>query len=174
MLQFLLKYYGWNWAKKLIFWIISRGFLFMPSDTVRVTPKYFAKRKTLLRYTFMLSFIRIAYVIVKFKIFFKKVFCIDWTSMKLPLLGGFLGSYSPKYCSILLKFWSEIVSNKTNTVWKILQNAFRLKWDMPKVYGLSPSWGPIYCGKTKNIAKNQNSSKTTSLGCITSVICAVE
>ena len=36
----------------------------------------------------------------------------------------FLGPYSLKYCSILLKFWTEVVSNKSDTVceksWKIL------------------------------------------------------
>ena len=73
----------------------------------------------------------------------------------------FLGPYFPKYCSILLKFSPELVSNKINTVWKILQNfAFWLKWDAPKVYSFGPFWAPIYCRKTKNIAKNQNFSKS--------------
>ena len=50
MLRFLLKYYDWNWTKKLVFWLILRGFLFMPSDTLWVTPQDFARWKTLLRY----------------------------------------------------------------------------------------------------------------------------
>ena len=31
---------------------------------------------------------------------------------------SFLDSYSPKYCSILLKFWPEVASNKRNTVFE--------------------------------------------------------
>ena len=93
MLWIILKYYGWNCAKKLIFWLNLRGFLFTPSDTLWVTPKDFSKWKTLLRYILVVSFIRIVYVIVKLKIF--KVFCIDSASMKLPILGGFGALTSP-------------------------------------------------------------------------------
>ena len=74
-----------------------------------------------------------------------------------------MAPYSPKYCSILWKFWPEVVSSKINTVWKILQIfAFWLKWDAPNVYSFGPFWGPIYCWKTKNITKNQK--KPASLG----------
>ena len=72
----------------------------------------------------------------------------------------FLGSYFLKYCSILLKFWPEFVSNKKNSASKILQNfAFWLKWDTPKVYGFGPFWGSIYCRTTQNIDKSQNFCK---------------
>ena len=60
------------------------------------TPYEFAKWRTLLGYIFVLSFISIAFVVVKLKLFI--VFCT--TS----------------------EFWLEVVSSKTNTVWKILQN----------------------------------------------------
>ena len=81
-------------------------------------PQGFAEWKALLRYFFVVSFISLAFVIVKLK--FSKVFCITSESMKgLPFSGGVgvgLDQYSHKYCSTLLKFWPEVVSNKINTV----------------------------------------------------------
>ena len=77
-------------------------------------PQGFAEWKALLRYFFVVSFISLAFVIVKLK--FSKVFCITSESMKgLPFSGGVgvgLDQYSHKYCSTLLKFWPEVVSNK--------------------------------------------------------------
>ena len=116
--------------------------LFTPSNTLWVTPQDFIKWKTLWRYILVVNFVSIAYVVGKL-------------GLGLPL-SVFLGSYFPKYCSILLKFWPEVVSNKTNTAWTILQNfAFWLKWTTPNVYSFGPFWGPIYCQKIKNIAKTQ-------------------
>ena len=116
--------------------------LFTPSNTLWVTPQDFIKWKTLWRYILVANFVSIAYVVGKL-------------GLGLPL-SVFLGSYFPKYCSILLKFWPEVVSNKTNTAWTILQNfAFWLKWTTPNVYSFGPFWGPIYCQKIKNIAKTQ-------------------
>ena len=116
--------------------------LFTPSNTLWVTPHDFIKWKTLWRYILVVNFVSIAYVVGKL-------------GLGLPL-SVFLGSYFPKYCSILLKFWPEVVSNKTNTAWTILQNfAFWLKWTTPNVYSFGPFWGPIYCQKIKNIAKTQ-------------------
>ena len=137
----------------------------MPSDTLWVTPQDFAKWETLLRYIFAVSFISIAPAVVKLKMFKVFFFVYRFSIHEMTPFWVFLGSYSPKYCSILLEFWPEVVSNKTNTAWKILQNfAFWLKWDTPKVYGLGPFWGLIYCQKTKNIAKNKICTKTKSLG----------
>ena len=116
--------------------------LFTPSNTLWVTPQDFIKWKTLWRYILVANFVSIAYVVGKL-------------GLGLPL-SVFLGSYFPKYCYILLKFWPEVVSNKTNTAWTILQNfAFWLKWTTPNVYSFGPFWGPIYCQKIKNIAKTQ-------------------
>ena len=113
-----------KWSKldyKLTFWLILRVFLFTPSYTLWVTPQDFSKWKTLLRYISVVSFINIAYAVVELKSF--KVFRINsatrfgfWGLMK-PF-WGFLDSYSPNYCSILLKFWPEVASNKTNTVFE--------------------------------------------------------
>ena len=61
----------------------------------------------------------------------------------------YLGPYSTKFCLILLKFWPEVASNKTNTVFG----------KSIKIY-FAPFWGPIYCPKTKNQKpKSHNSSK---------------
>ena len=105
-----------KWSKsgyKLTFWLILRVFLFTPSYTLWVTPQDFSKWKTLLRYISAVSFINIAYAVVELKSF--KVFRINsatlfgfWGLMK-PF-WGFWDSYSPKYCSILLKFWPEVAS----------------------------------------------------------------
>ena len=76
---------GQNWAKKLIFWLILRGFLFTLSYTLWVTSQDFANWKTLLRYIFV---VRVwAYVVVKSKIF--KVFRINSISWSGSFLGGF-------------------------------------------------------------------------------------
>ena len=118
--------YGFYWRvkiwsklgeKKLIFWLILRGFLFTPSYILWVTRQYFDKWKTLLRYMFVVSFISIAVVVAKLK--FSKVFCSTSESTKgPPFFGGGLGVgvglglYSP----ILVEIWPEAVSNKKNNV----------------------------------------------------------
>ena len=37
---------------------------------------------------------------------------------EMALFGGFLGPFFPKYCSILLTFWQEVVSYKRKTVFE--------------------------------------------------------
>ena len=101
---------GQNWAKKLIFWLILRGFLFTLSYTLWVTSQDFANWKTLLRYIFG----------VRVSKFFESI----QDHEVAPFWGGF-GLYSPKHWLILLIYWLEVVSNKTNTLFdkfiKILQ-----------------------------------------------------
>ena len=70
-----------------------------------------------------------------------------WFSLhEMVPFGGFLGLYSPKFCSILQK-WSEVVPDQTNTVFqksfKILN--FGSNGTHPKVYSFGTFWGPIYC-----------------------------
>ena len=140
-----------KFGQKRIFWLILRGFLFTLSGTLWVTSQDLAIWKNLLRNVFVVSFFSIAYVVVKLKTF--RCFRIDSASMKWSLFGFFLGSYSPKYCFNFLQFCPEVVSNKIQSVWKILQNfAFWLKLDAPKVYSLGSIWDPIYRQKTKRIA----------------------
>ena len=135
----------------------------MLSYTLWVALQNFAKWKTLLRYISVVSFISIAFVVVKLKTF--KFFRIDSVSIKWPLLGGVLGPYSPKYCLILLKFWPEVIFHEGKySAWKILQNfEFWFKWNTPKVYSFGPFWVPIY-KKPKILLETKISAKTTSLG----------
>ena len=60
---------GRNWANKLILLAHFKTFLFILSYTLWVTPQDFAKWKTLFRYISVISFFRIAFVVVKLKIF---------------------------------------------------------------------------------------------------------
>ena len=62
-------------------------FFCLRRHTLWDTPKDFANWKTLLWYIPVVSFISIAYVVVKFKIL--KVFYIDSASMEWPFLGLF-------------------------------------------------------------------------------------
>ena len=111
----------------------------------------FAKWLTWLRYISVVTFIRVAFVVVKLK---TKVFHTNSPFTKWPLFGVFLDSCSPKYCSILLNFWPKVFSNKTNTLFvkffKILN---------PSSNSFGSFGGPIYFWKTKNIAKNQHFCK---------------
>ena len=112
------------------------------------TPQGFANWKTLLRY-----------ICGKFHQYNLNVhFFLYWFNiLEMAPFWNFLGPCSPKYCLVLLKFWPEVVYNKKNSVWKILQNLeFWLKCSAIKVNYFGPYWGPIYYWKTKNIVKNQN------------------
>ena len=57
-----------------------------------------------------------------FKIF---KFVLYWFSIyEIIHFWDFLGSYSPKHCLIMLKLWPDVVSNKKNSFWKILQKSW--------------------------------------------------
>ena len=82
-----------------------------------------------------------------------KDFWIDAASMKWPLFRVFWALTFPNIfpnITKLLKFWLEVVSNKTKSVFK---KSFCKLWRVPKVYSLVPFWGTMYLWKTKNIAK---------------------
>ena len=55
----------WNWARKLIFCLILRGFLSTTSYVLWVTPQSFAKWKVSWRYIIAGSFIIMPFVVVK-------------------------------------------------------------------------------------------------------------
>ena len=81
------------------------------------------------------------------------------------LFGAFLGPYSPKYCSILLKFWPEIVSNKTNTVFK---KSFKIL--NFSLYGRHPKFTVLFdfgvqftAGIRKILLKTKITAKSASL-----------
>ena len=87
MSQFLRTKILKNKVKKLIFWLILRGFLFTLAYTLRVTLKFLAKLKFLSRYIILVSFISIAVVVVKLKIF--KVFLLIQHPRNDPFWGVF-------------------------------------------------------------------------------------
>ena len=113
------------------------------------------------RYVYVVSFISISFVVLKLK-----VFCIDSASMKWPLFRVFLGAYTPKHCSVLLKFWQEVVSNKENTVFKkSFKNLnFSINGRHPKFTVLFHFVAQFTAGKPKILLKPKISAKTTSLG----------
>ena len=94
-----------------------------------------------------------------------KLFCFDSAPMKWPLVGGFLCSYSPKYCLILLKFPTEIVYNKLKIVFekslKILH--FGSNVTHPKVTVLVHFGAQFPTGKPKILLKTKISANTISL-----------
>ena len=79
---------------------------------------------------------------------------------------GILSRYSPKYCSILLKFWPEVVSIKINTVFeksfKVLN--FSLNETHPNFTVFVHLGGPIYRWKLKILQKIKIFAKTASFG----------
>ena len=78
----------------------------------------------------------------------------------------FLDPYSPKYCLILLKLLPEVVSNKINTVWKILPNLdFWIKWNAVKFH----IGAQFTVGKPKILLKTKIFAKTASLGIINNI-----
>ena len=140
--------YGFYWSikkwsklgQKVDFLFILRVFLFMPSYTLWVTPQDFAKWKTLLRYISVVSFISIAFVVVKLKIF--KVFRIDSAFMQWP----FLRVFGPLLPQILFNL-AEILTRCSVPIRKTLclknpsNFEFWLKWNS--------NWVPE-CNKTVN------------------------
>ena len=72
-------------------------------------------------YIIVISFISVAFVVVKLYIF--KCFYGDTASMTWPLLGSFW-PFSPKYGLSLLKFRPQVVFHKTKTV---SEQSFKIK-----------------------------------------------
>ena len=103
---------------------------------------------------------------------FFQSFCITSESMKELLFwgvgwegGGALGPYSTKYCSILLKLWPELVSNKINAVWKIIQNFayFGSNGTHLKFTVLTNFAAQFTAGKPKVLPKTKIFAKSTYL-----------
>ena len=102
-----------------------------------------------------------------FKIF---KFVLYWLSIyEIIHFWDFLGSYSPKHCLILLKLWPDVVSNKKNSFWKILQNLEFLLMQL-KFTVLVHIGAQFTVGKPKILLKTKTSAKTASLGIISNVI----
>ena len=116
----------------------------------------FVNWKILLRYSFVACFISTGYAVVKFK-----VFLLIHHPWKGPFLG-FLALNSPKYCSILMKWW-EVATNKTNTVF---QKSFKLlnfgsNGTRPKFTVLVHFGAQFTARKQKILLKTRTCAKTT-------------
>ena len=94
--------------KNSFFWLILRGFLFISFYTIWVTSQDFGKWKTLL--TFLLGKFH-QYSICGCEVKNFRSFSCLFSIHKMAPFWDFLDPYSPKYCSTLLKFWPEVVSN---------------------------------------------------------------
>ena len=90
-----------NSPKKLILWLAFRTFSTTPFYTLRATPQVLAKWKVLWRYIILASFISIAFVVAKFRIFkcFRRTRKMDFGLF----LGGFLGIIPPNAVGF---FWN--------------------------------------------------------------------
>ena len=78
--------------------------------------------------------------------------------------GGFLGPFSPKYGSSLLKFRPEVVSHKKKTV---SEQSFKIKClcgnrTYPKLMDLVHFWAQFTSGKPKILPKNEVFPETAS------------
>ena len=93
---------GQNSAKKLIFWVIFRDFLFTPSYALWVTPQFLVISKVSLRYIIIISFISIAFVVVKLCVF--KCFQSSRKYNFWLLLGGFSSITPPNDVVFVQKF----------------------------------------------------------------------
>ena len=154
-----------KWSKlrrKLYFLLILWVFLLKPSYTLWITPQDFAKWKTLLRYISVVSFISVAYVVVKLKI--SKILVLIENPWNSPFLG-FLALIPP---NIVPSCWNfdQREFNKTNT---LLGKSFKLlKFGSNKTHWKSTvlvHFGAQFtAGKPKILLKTKISAKTTSLG----------
>ena len=138
----------WNikkWSKlgqKIDFWLILWVLiLFMLPYILWVIPQDFAKWKTLLRYISMVSFISIAFVVEKLRIF--KVFHIDSAFMKWFLLG-FFWTLTP--ANIVQFCWNfdQRYSPIRKTQWLKNHSKFWILIQMERTHDLQfwSIWGP--------------------------------
>ena len=147
-----------NWAKILIFWLILGGFL-ASSYTLWISSQDFAKWNTLLRYISVVSFIIIAYVVVKL------IFCIDSASMKWPLFRFFWLLFPQKLFDLaeILTRGSPIMQThclkNPSKFWKLAQMERTKSLRFWSIFGAQ-----FTVGKSKILLKTKISAKMTSLG----------
>ena len=94
----------------MIFWLILRGFWFTPSYALWVTPQSSAKLNVLWRYIIVVSFISVAFVVVKLYIF-KCSASINW-----PLLRSFWALSLANVTRVCSNFNQRYVFHMTKTV----------------------------------------------------------
>ena len=124
----------------MIFWPILRGFWFTPSYALWVTPQSSATLNVLQRYIIMVSFISVAFVIVKLEIF-----------------KCFRGN------AFLLQIWLEFIEISTKDTsfirQKVSEQSFKIKClsgieKYPKLIVLVHFWAQFSPKKTKLFSRN--------------------
>ena len=93
-----------KFGQKANYLVHFKSFSFIPSYTLWVTPQDSAKWKTLLRYISVVSFLRVAFAVVKLKIF-----CTDLASIKWPRFFWGEGMFGPLLPKILFDL-SEVLN----------------------------------------------------------------
>ena len=123
-----------------------------------VTPQSSAKLNVLCRYKIVVSFISVAFVVFNK---FSNIFVAMQHPWNIPFFGGFLGLFSHKCGSSLLKFRLEVVSHKTKGVF---EHSFKIKslngnGTYPQFTILVHLWAQFTHGKPKILPKKTNLSR---------------
>ena len=146
-------------SQKLIFWLILRGFWFTPSYRLWVKLQSSAKLNFLWWYIIVVSFISVAFVVVKLNIF-KWSASINWS-----LLGGGFWALSPtNMTQVCWNSDQRYVFHKTETV---SEQSFKVKClsrnkTYPKLMVLDHFWAQFFSSKPKILPK----AKIFSRNCI--------
>ena len=145
----------WNWAKKLIFWLIKRFFHYALLCPPSYTP-IFSQVKGLMVIHNRGKFHH--HVICGSKVINFQMFSWRCSIHEMVPSWGFFGLFLPQIWLKFVEIWTRgSLSQDKYIAWTIFQNwVFKHKRDVPKVYSYGPFLGPIYPQKTKNVAKNQN------------------
>ena len=135
----------------MIFWLILRGFWFMPSYALWFTPQSSAKLNVLWRCIIVVSFISVAFVVVKLYIF-KCSASINW-----PLLGGFWALSPANMTRVCWNFNQRYVFHKTKTV---SEQSFKIKClsgneTFPNLMVLVHFWAQFSPRKLKILSKTK-------------------
>ena len=144
----------------MIFWLFFSGFCFTLSYTLWVIPQSSANLNFLWRYIIVVSFISVAFVVIKLYMF--KFFCGGAALMKWPFLRGFWALTPANMSQICWNFNQRYVLFKTNTVSK---QSFKIKClsgnnRCSKLMVLVHFWAqfiprkPKILSRTKNISRN--------------------
>ena len=136
-----------------------RGFWFTPSYALWVTPQSSAKLSILWRYIIVVSFISVAFVVVKLKIF--KCFRGNAASMKWPHLRGFWALSPANMTQVRWNFDQRYVFHKTKTV---SEQSFKIKHlsrneTYPKLMISVHFWAQFTPRKPKILPKTKNFSR---------------
>ena len=159
----LLQRIGQNWAEKLIFWVIFRGFSLTPSYALRFAPQFLRQMKGLMKIHIRGKFHRYSICgsqVIKFQMF-------SWRCSihKMAHFGGFWDNNFPQTCQILLKLGPEVEYYEKKTVHQqcLKMMALRGNGTYPKFTVLVLFWAQFTPGKSKIMPKTNILPETISL-----------